>query len=183
MQQKVDPIPIFLNDSGGIKMLEEMILGKSSDHSHLEKKKHEIVNSDLYSNVQGEIRAYFLERVFNVKYGNEFESLERELRNLTYIYRKATNPVLEESEWDKKYEYATEQVRISDVVSHFLNPKSLKRNIKCCFHDEKTPSLRIYEKDNRFVCFGCGARGSPIDFVMKYKNYDFSEAVEFINTL
>ena len=34
------------------------------------------------------------------------------------------------------------------------------RYIKCCFHDEDTPSLRWYEETNTFYCFGCG-KGGP----------------------
>lgn len=182
MRKKIDPIQ-FLDNQAGILMLEDIILGKNADYEDLIAEKNKILNSNIYPIVQGEIKSHFLNGVWDVKHGTEFESLERELRNLTYIYRKATNTLPDDSEWQKQYEYATEQIRITDVVSHLLNPKTLKRNIKCCFHEDKSPSLKIYEKDNRFICFGCGARGSPIDFVMKYKSYDFKEAVEFINNL
>jgi len=49
----------------------------------------------------------------------------------------------------------------------------------CPFHQERTPSFRAYGgKDPHFHCYGCGAHGSPIDFVMKVEKLAFREAVE-----
>lgn len=46
----------------------------------------------------------------------------------------------------------------------------------CCpFHQEKTPSCKIY--DRRFCCFGCGKKGSVIDFVMELFGLGFTDAV------
>ena len=49
----------------------------------------------------------------------------------------------------------------------------------CPFHTEKTPSFFIFP-DNRFKCFGCSASGDCIDFVMKYYNLSFKEALKFL---
>ena len=47
----------------------------------------------------------------------------------------------------------------------------------CCpFHNEKTPSFYVY--DDHFHCFGCGAHGDAIGFVMRAQNIGFMEAVE-----
>jgi len=53
--------------------------------------------------------------------------------------------------------------------------------MKCPFHNEKTPSLKIYPEGKGFYCFGCGAGGSVIDFVMKLFSLDFHEALKRIN--
>lgn len=45
----------------------------------------------------------------------------------------------------------------------------------CPFHNEKTPSFHVY--DNGFHCFGCGASGDAISFVMQTQGLDFMEAV------
>lgn len=46
----------------------------------------------------------------------------------------------------------------------------------CCpFHNEKTPSFKVY--DNNYHCFGCGAHGDVITFVMSYFNLTFSQAI------
>lgn len=55
--------------------------------------------------------------------------------------------------------------------------------ISCPFHDERTPSLKIYEQPGKgFYCFGCGAAGSVIDFVMKLFRIGFRQAVVRIGT-
>ena len=55
---------------------------------------------------------------------------------------------------------------------------SFKNNnfTSCPFHQEKTPSFKIY--DDSFYCFGCGASGTVIDFVMKYFGLTNIEAVK-----
>lgn len=53
----------------------------------------------------------------------------------------------------------------------------------CCpFHSEKTPSFRVFEKQGRqaFYCFGCGANGDHIDFVMEHDGVSFREACDRI---
>lgn len=48
----------------------------------------------------------------------------------------------------------------------------------CCpFHQEKTPSFHVYEKDGHYHCFGCGAHGDAIDFVRLTQNISFADAV------
>jgi DNA primase len=48
----------------------------------------------------------------------------------------------------------------------------------CPFHHEKTPSFYVVEDKSFFHCFGCGAHGDAIGFVMRTENLDFIEAVE-----
>src|ERR1700674_6006917 len=48
----------------------------------------------------------------------------------------------------------------------------------CPFHHEKTPSFYVVEDKSFFHCFGCGAHGDAIGFVMRADNLDFIEAVE-----
>ena len=51
----------------------------------------------------------------------------------------------------------------------------------CCpFHEDKTPSCVISPKSNLFNCFGCGAGGSVIDWVMKTQGVSFRHAVELL---
>lgn len=51
---------------------------------------------------------------------------------------------------------------------------------RCCFHSEKTASLRIYP--DGYKCYGCGQAGSVIDFVMKYFDLSFPDACAKINS-
>src|SRR5579863_925315 len=48
----------------------------------------------------------------------------------------------------------------------------------CPFHKEKTPSFYVVEDKGFFHCFGCGAHGDAIGFVMRADSLDFLEAVE-----
>src|ERR1051325_4224100 len=48
----------------------------------------------------------------------------------------------------------------------------------CPFHNEKTPSFYVVEDKGFFHCFGCGAHGDAIGYVMRAESLDFIEAVE-----
>ena len=50
----------------------------------------------------------------------------------------------------------------------------------CVFHAEQSPSMVISNGKNLFHCFGCGAAGSPIDWVMKLEGVSFRQAVELL---
>ncbi len=50
----------------------------------------------------------------------------------------------------------------------------------CPFHAERTPSFTITPDGGAFVCFGCGAKGDVIDFVMHAESLDFKAALEFL---
>ena len=55
-----------------------------------------------------------------------------------------------------------------------------KKGFLCCpFHSEKTPSMKIFEKD--YHCFGCGENGDIITFVQKLFNLSFSETLRKID--
>jgi len=48
----------------------------------------------------------------------------------------------------------------------------------CPFHNEKTPSFTISREKQFYHCFGCGAHGTAVGFLMSYKNIDFLEAID-----
>ena len=69
---------------------------------------------------------------------------------------------------------------IVDVVGSRMDlRKSGKNHSACCpFHDEKTPSFTVSAEKQFYYCFGCGAGGNAIGFVMDFDRIDFPEAVE-----
>lgn len=71
---------------------------------------------------------------------------------------------------------------ISEIASSYMQLKRRGRNLVglCPFHGEKTPSFNIYSENGSFYCFGCGAGGDVITFVMKIENLDYMEAVKFL---
>lgn len=51
--------------------------------------------------------------------------------------------------------------------------------VNCIFHGEKTPSMKIYRKENRWWCYGaCASGGDVIDYVVRSEGIDFVEAVK-----
>lgn len=75
-----------------------------------------------------------------------------------------------------------DSAQILDVVQDFMSLKRRGTNyIGCCpFHNEKTPSLSVSPAKNIFKCFGCGASGSPVTFVMKHENMTYPEALKYL---
>lgn len=71
---------------------------------------------------------------------------------------------------------------ITEIASSYVNLKRHGRNMVglCPFHGEKTPSFTIYTESGSFYCFGCGAGGDVITFIMKIENLDYVEAVKFL---
>ena len=71
---------------------------------------------------------------------------------------------------------------IETVMGGYVNLIRRGRNYVCScpFHSEKTPSCTIFTDTQSFYCFGCGAGGDVITFVMKAENLDFQEAVKLL---
>ncbi len=72
------------------------------------------------------------------------------------------------------------RVDIVDIVDSSVTLKKAGRDFKACcpFHDEKTPSFTVSQNKQFYHCFGCGAHGTAISFLMDYSGLDFIEAVE-----
>lgn len=68
---------------------------------------------------------------------------------------------------------------IVDVIGRYMTLKRAGSIYKglCPFHNEKTPSFAVYETKQFFNCYGCGAAGDVITFVMRAENIDFKTAV------
>jgi DNA primase len=69
---------------------------------------------------------------------------------------------------------------IIEVIGSRVQLKRAGREYKACcpFHDEKTPSFTVSADKQFFHCFGCGAHGTALGFVMEYDHLGFVEAVE-----
>jgi DNA primase len=72
-----------------------------------------------------------------------------------------------------------ERVNIVDVVSDYVSLKKVGVNHKglCPFHSEKTPSFTVNEEKQIFHCFGCGAGGNAITFLMRAGGMTFPDAM------
>ena len=69
---------------------------------------------------------------------------------------------------------------IVDVINARVKLKKAGRDYQACcpFHHEKTPSFTVSEKKQFYYCFGCGAKGNAISFLMDYDKLEFVEAIE-----
>ncbi|MDD4915342.1 MAG: DNA primase [Methylococcales bacterium] len=72
------------------------------------------------------------------------------------------------------------RVDIVDLIDSHLPLKKTGGNFvaRCPFHTEKTPSFNVNRNRQIFHCFGCGASGNAISFLMDFSHLDFVEAVE-----
>ncbi len=79
---------------------------------------------------------------------------------------------------DKIFEAAD----IYDVVKDYVNLKRAGVNYKgnCPFHDEKTPSFVVSPAKGIYKCFGCGAAGNSVKFVMEHEKVSFPEALRIL---
>lgn len=73
------------------------------------------------------------------------------------------------------------RVEIVDLIDGrvTLRKKSGNNYFACCpFHNEKSPSFSVSQTKQFYYCFGCGAHGNAIDFLMQYDRLEFPEAIE-----
>lgn len=71
---------------------------------------------------------------------------------------------------------------IVDVVDRRVKLKKAGKNYSACcpFHQEKTPSFSVNPEKQFYYCFGCGAGGNALGFVMDYERIEFREAIELL---
>ena len=71
---------------------------------------------------------------------------------------------------------------IVDVISQYVTLKKKGANYfgLCPFHNEKSPSFSVSPGKQMYYCFGCGAGGNVITFIMEYENYSFGEALKYL---
>ena len=72
------------------------------------------------------------------------------------------------------------RIDIIDVIDGYVPLRKAGRNhqARCPFHDEKTPSFTVSQEKQFYHCFGCGAHGTAISFLMDYAGMNFVEAIE-----
>jgi DNA primase len=87
------------------------------------------------------------------------------------VYRKIPENILEA---------IRERTSIEQVIGEYVPLKRAGRHFKglCPFHQEKTASFTVNTDLQIFKCFGCGESGNIFNFLMKYENINFREAVE-----
>lgn len=98
----------------------------------------------------------------------EIENFERLLKRLD----------MRKKHLDNRQDLNIEQAK-QKPISHFLDFNG-SGFAKCLWHNEKTPSMRYYDKSNSVYCFSCQEHHDVIDVVMKLNNLTFKEAIYFL---
>ena len=72
------------------------------------------------------------------------------------------------------------KVKLSDFIGQFINLTEKGNSFvgKCPFHNENTPSFTVSPDKQFYYCFGCGASGTALRFVMEFDGLSFPDAVE-----
>lgn len=74
----------------------------------------------------------------------------------------------------------SERIPLDKIILKYVKLEQSSKGFKglCPFHNEKTPSFHVNTDENFFYCFGCGASGNAITFLMMKEGYSFPEAVK-----
>lgn len=74
---------------------------------------------------------------------------------------------------------------IIDLIDARVKLKKQGKNYHACcpFHHEKTPSFTVNGEKQFYHCFGCGAHGNAVDFLMNYDRLEFVESIEELATM
>lgn len=78
-----------------------------------------------------------------------------------------------------KVEIIKDRLTMREVLLHYGYEPNRAGFVCCPFHSEKTPSMKIYQKD--FHCFGCGEHGDVISFVQKLFGLSFPDTLKKID--
>lgn len=72
--------------------------------------------------------------------------------------------------------------RIEEVIGDFVSLKRRGANLlgNCPFHNEKTPSFTVSPSKGIYKCFGCGAAGNSVNFVMDHEHLSYPEALKYL---
>jgi len=75
-----------------------------------------------------------------------------------------------------------ETAQIEDVINDFITLKKRGVNLiaLCPFHNEKTPSFTVSPSKGIYKCFGCGAAGNAVKFLMEHEHYTYPEALRHL---
>ncbi len=71
---------------------------------------------------------------------------------------------------------------IEEVIGRTVTLRRAGSNLvgRCPFHSERTPSFTVFPSTSSYYCFGCGAGGDVVTFVMQTENLEYREAIEFL---
>lgn len=83
---------------------------------------------------------------------------------------------------DTTIELIRSRANIVDIISEYTDLKRSGSSFKglCPFHNEKTPSFTVDDRKQLFHCFGCGAGGDVVSFIMQKEGLSYKESLEYL---
>ena len=136
-----------------------------------------------------EIELKILEiRIFWIDYYKDFkyeENLKKDI-NAVWILLYKTDEKIKDKVPKKNWNNFIDQdlvlnyIKISEVVLNYTDIKSVRKNIKCPFHKDKSPSMKLYQDTNSFYCFSCWRAGNVINFIQQIEWLSFYESLKFL---
>lgn len=83
---------------------------------------------------------------------------------------------------DETLQLILSKIDINDVIGEYVHLKKSGKNYLglCPFHAEKTPSFSVHVEKQFYRCFGCGAAGNAVSFLMDIEGYSFPQAVQVL---
>lgn len=83
---------------------------------------------------------------------------------------------------DAKINEILQSSNIVDIIGEYVDLKRSGSSYKglCPFHNEKTPSFTVDDKKQLFHCFGCGAGGDVVSFIMQKEGLSYPESMKFL---
>ncbi|WP_297791493.1 DNA primase [uncultured Anaerococcus sp.] len=83
---------------------------------------------------------------------------------------------------EDKINQIVQSSNIVDIIGEYVDLKRAGSSFKglCPFHNEKTPSFTVDEKKQLFHCFGCGAGGDVVSFIMQKEGLNYPESLKFL---
>ncbi|MBO9380264.1 DNA primase [Sphingomonas histidinilytica] len=87
-----------------------------------------------------------------------------------------------EAAFRKAVDDAKERYNITDIVGRTRSVRRAGRAhvALCAFHQERSPSMHLYDSQGRYHCFGCGADGDIIEYVMRTERQGFVDALRWL---
>lgn len=100
--------------------------------------------------------------------------------NVKYVLKNTGDKMGRISE--ENIEKIIESNDILDVISEFVPLKRAGRGYMgvCPFHNDKGPSLSVSQEKQLYHCFGCGASGNSVGFIMRIRNLDYIDAIKYL---
>ncbi|MDD2890860.1 MAG: CHC2 zinc finger domain-containing protein [bacterium] len=113
----------------------------------------------------------------------KIEFCRKEIRRFGWLKRKVI--IYNKEKFEKSYvnvEELLNVIDISEIVENYTKIVWCGKEYRglCPFHNEKTPSFYVNPEKKLWHCFGCGAGGNVINFLMKIEGWNFKETLNYL---